>query len=137
MCVCLTRYFFPDTSMNQTKRKRSSYNLRCRAPARTECPSPQVHETVKNNNSDSDETFWTCCMSCKYKFKYHKIFVNNILKCRRCSQYFTGYELNAESIPPESDVCSAKHMNFSANTDGIAGTVDLFFIDKIIVVTSP
>ncbi|KAK1400962.1 hypothetical protein POM88_000567 [Heracleum sosnowskyi] len=48
-----------DASMNQTKRKRSSYNLRCRSPVRTELPAPQVHQTVTSKNSDGDGTFWT------------------------------------------------------------------------------
>ncbi|XP_074375348.1 uncharacterized protein LOC141717138 isoform X3 [Apium graveolens] len=108
-----------DTSMNQTKRKRSSYNLRCRTPARTECPAPQVHQTVTNTNSDGSEEFWTHCTSCKYKFKYQKNLLNILIKCSRCSECYIAYELNAESIPPESKIL--KHVKFSANTDKFAG----------------
>lgn len=141
--------FLTDVSVNQTKRKRSSYDLRCRGPERPKLPALQMYQTVINKNSDGGETFWTCCTSCKFKFKYHKIFVNNVLKCRTCSKNFTAYELDAESTPPESDVQSVKQMVFFTKTKKSAGmnssqegryccSVDLYFIDKIIfVVTSP
>ncbi|XP_063941691.1 uncharacterized protein LOC108200816 isoform X3 [Daucus carota subsp. sativus] len=110
-----------DINMNQTKRKRSSYDLRCRAPARTEVPAPQVCQTVIIRNSDSNkETFWTCCTSCKFKFMYHRNFVNKILRCRKCSKNFTGYELDAESIPSAANIHSIKQMELSAKTNKIA-----------------
>lgn len=132
--------------MNHNKRKRSSYNLRCRTPVRTECPAPEVHQIVTDKNSDSNETFWTRCKSCKYYFKYQKILLRQVLKCNRCSKCYIAYEVDANSIPPESEVPSAKHMKFSANTDEIAGinsshacrycySVNIFFIERIIVVT--
>lgn len=134
--------------MNQNKRKRSSYNLRCRTPVGTECPAPQVHQTVTNKNTDSGETFWTRCTSCKYKFMYQKNLLEIVLKCSRCSKCYIAYELDAESTPPESEVPSIKHMKISANTDKIAGinslhtgpycySVNLFFVERIIVVTPP
>ena len=131
-------FFSPDINMNQTKRKRSSYDLRCRAPARTEVPAPQVCQTVIIRNSDSNkETFWTCCTSCKFKFMYHRNFVNKILRCRKCSKNFTGYELDAESIPSAANIHSIKQMELSAKTNKIAGiycslsisyTDDIFFL---------
>ncbi|CAN0896547.1 DnaJ homolog subfamily B member 14 [Linum grandiflorum] len=40
-----------------------------------------------------EETFWTCCQSCKVKFQYYEQFRNRVLRCQNCQQHFVAREV--------------------------------------------
>ncbi|CAN1167876.1 DnaJ homolog subfamily B member 5 [Linum perenne] len=49
-----------------------------------------------------EQTFWTCCQSCKVKFQYYTQFRNKMLKCQNCNQNFVARDLVTMGVPPRS-----------------------------------
>lgn len=109
--------------------KRSVYDMKCRALAKTGAPKPSTHLSNgnlfvrKHNNTASNiqnipqsqytsmnqhqqaqpETFWTCCPFCKIKYQYHQDFANRLLRCQKCRRAFVAHDLGIQfQVHPES-----------------------------------
>ncbi|CAI0432228.1 unnamed protein product [Linum tenue] len=60
-------------------------------------PSGSTHQPAQpqhvGSQSYPQQTFWTCCTSCKVKFQYYAHFRNRMLRCQNCNQTFVARDV--------------------------------------------
>jgi len=63
-------------------------------------------------------TFWTICIHCKTKYKYHGDILNRQIRCQNCRQNFFAHQISTEDVP---SAFSSKTVN-SAGQQGCVPT---------------
>ncbi|KAJ8572952.1 hypothetical protein K7X08_009463 [Anisodus acutangulus] len=57
------------------------------------------HKYTQPTSSAVQETFWTQCPTCKIRYQYYSNYVNNALRCQKCSKTFIAYDLGYQGAP--------------------------------------
>ncbi|XP_059302422.1 uncharacterized protein LOC132054428 [Lycium ferocissimum] len=58
------------------------------------------HKYTQPTSSAVQETFWTQCPSCKIRYQYYSNYVNSVLRCQKCLETFTAYDLGYQGAAP-------------------------------------
>lgn len=62
-------------------------------------------EPINKNSTNSSAagygpwTFWTVCIHCKTKYKYHGDILNRQIRCQNCRQNFFAHQTSTEDVP--------------------------------------
>ncbi|XP_004229298.1 uncharacterized protein [Solanum lycopersicum] len=89
--------------------KRTLYNSRHIPSGRFQVPmqhkscqpdTRKHHKVTQSGAPESEPTFWTICPCCSIKYKYHKTFLNQLLRCPNSKKSYRGYEVNDSVATP-------------------------------------
>lgn len=69
------------------------------APPAPPAPAPPAPPAL-DVATTSDGTFWTVCSSCTRRYEYHRIYLNQNLRCSHCRKPFIA----VETAPPHSSI---------------------------------
>ncbi|CAL1382005.1 unnamed protein product [Linum trigynum] len=86
----------------------------------THQPAQPQHVGSQSYPQPPQQTFWTCCTSCKVKFQYYAHFRNRMLRCQNCNQTFVARDvINIGGQPPGSSYSnSASQSHRFSNVHG-------------------
>ncbi|KAF2545273.1 hypothetical protein F2Q70_00023995, partial [Brassica cretica] len=94
--------------------KRSQYDVRYRSHslfASKESNANSLRNSSSANaaavNIASGLTFWTCCRSCGHRYKYLKVYVNQLMHCSSCKKSYTACNIGSDGV------------SFSGSTAGV------------------
>ncbi|CAH8306092.1 unnamed protein product [Eruca vesicaria subsp. sativa] len=95
--------------------KRSQYDVRYRSHslfARKESNANSCRNSSSGTaaavNIASGLTFWTCCRNCGHRYKYLKVYMNQVMHCSSCQRSYTACNIGSDGVPCSSSTAGAK-----------------------------
>lgn len=94
--------------------KRSQYDIRYRSHSLV--ASRQSNASSRCNSSSADAaamnvasglTFWTCCRNCGHRYKYLKVYINQLMHCSSCQRSYTACNIGSDEVPFSSSTAGA------------------------------
>ncbi|CAN1196612.1 Truncated FRIGIDA-like protein 1 [Linum perenne] len=76
--------------------------------------------TGENRSQTGGQTFWTCCPSCKVKFKYYSRYLDPTMRCEQCQQTFVAHDVGPV-FQQGSDVRELKKGSDDLNSSRFVG----------------
>ncbi|CDY27809.1 BnaA05g32180D [Brassica napus] len=95
--------------------KRSQYDVRYRSHslfASRESNANSLRSASSSVNTAavniaSGLTFWTCCRNCGHRYKYLKVYVNQVMRCSSCQKSYTACNIGSDEVPFGSSTADA------------------------------
>ncbi|CAG7878350.1 unnamed protein product [Brassica rapa] len=94
--------------------KRTQYDVRYRSHslfASRESNANSLRNSSSANaaavNIASGLTFWTCCRNCGHRYKYLKVYVNQVMRCSSCQKSYTACNIGSDEVPFSSSTADA------------------------------
>ncbi|XP_013585526.1 PREDICTED: uncharacterized protein LOC106294506 [Brassica oleracea var. oleracea] len=96
--------------------KRSQYDVRYRSHSLFASKESNANANSLRNSSSANAaavniasglTFWTCCRSCGHRYKYLKVYVNQLMHCSSCKKSYTACNIGSDGV------------SFSGSTAGV------------------
>lgn len=60
------------------------------------------HQAKQTSFFVRQDTFWTVCPFCSFKYQCDRKYVGTNLRCQKCLKNFTGHEIGAQAVPMAS-----------------------------------
>nr|VDD47338.1 unnamed protein product [Brassica oleracea] len=96
--------------------KRSQYDVRYRSHSLFASKESNANANSLRNSSSANAaavniasglTFWTCCRSCGHRYKYLKVYMNQLMHCSSCQKSYTACNIGSDGV------------SFSGSTAGV------------------
>ncbi|KAJ0237050.1 DNAJ heat shock N-terminal domain-containing protein [Hirschfeldia incana] len=94
--------------------KRSQYDVRYRShsllASRQSNASSRFNSSSANAaamNVASGLTFWTCCRNCGHRYKYLRVYMNQLMHCSACRKSYTACNIGSDEVPFSSSTADA------------------------------
>ncbi|KAL0900875.1 hypothetical protein Bca101_084836 [Brassica carinata] len=95
--------------------KRSQYDVRYRSHSLVASRQSNASARCKSSSANaaavniaSGLTFWTCCRNCGHRYKYLRVYLNQVMHCSSCQKSYTACNIGYDGVPFSSSTADAK-----------------------------
>ncbi|KAF8107679.1 hypothetical protein N665_0118s0045 [Sinapis alba] len=102
--------------------KRSQYDVRYRShsifASKESSASSRRNSSSANTaavNIASGLMFWTCCRNCGRRYKYLKVYMNQVMHCSSCQKSYTACNIGSDEVPFSSSTADANQKMYNTS----------------------